>query len=71
MILCDKDCVPCCDYCTYSQHELIFVNGRIIKGAPIGCNKHCDEEHLYIVQGCGYCEDFRCKNVKDDISSTR
>lgn len=64
MILCSKDCIPCCDYCLHSVHEPIMINGKIVDGGCIGCSKHKDEEHYYIAVGCGYCEDFYCKNVK-------
>ena len=25
MILCNKDCYPCCDFCIYAQHETIKI----------------------------------------------
>jgi len=63
MILCNKDCIPCCDYCLYSMHELFPYNGKMINGAPVGCFKNEDAEHQKIAECCGYCEDFQCMNV--------
>lgn len=64
MILCNDDCIPCCDYCLYSMHERIPINGKMIDAGPVGCFKHDDAEHHNIARGCGYCEDFHCKNAK-------
>lgn len=63
MTLCNKDCIPCCDYCLYSMHERIPYNGKMINGGCVGCFKHPDIEHQSIAVGCGYCEDFHCMNV--------
>lgn len=60
MILCNKDCVPCCDFCLYSIHERIPIKGKLIVGAPVGCSKHSDIEHQEIAEGYGYCDDFHC-----------
>lgn len=64
MILCNENCIPCCDYCLHSVHKPITINGKIVDGGCIGCSKHNDEIHNQIAVGCGYCEDFYCKNVK-------
>ena len=32
MILCNKDCTPCCDFCIYAIHEEFEENGKLIKG---------------------------------------
>ena len=60
MILCNKDCVPCCDFCLYSMHERISIKGILINGAPVECFKHSDIEHQEIAENCGYCDDFHC-----------
>ena len=31
MILCNKDCIPCCDFCLYSVHEKIIIDGKDAK----------------------------------------
>ena len=64
MILSNKDCVPCCDFCLYSMHERISIDGEIIDGEPIGCFKHTDIEHQEIAKNFGYCDDFHCFNAK-------
>ena len=64
MILCNKDCIPCCDFCLYSMHERISVDRKMINGAPIECFKHLDIEHQKIAENCGYCDDFHCFNTK-------
>ena len=61
MVLCGEACSPCCDYCLYSMHELIPIDGKMIMGGPIGCFKHSDIEHQRIAEDCGFCEDFHCK----------
>lgn len=45
MVLCNKDCIPCCDFCLYSIHEKILIDGKVTNGAPVGCFKHPDIEH--------------------------
>lgn len=66
MILCDKDCIPCCDYCQYSIHTRIPFRGKMIDAAVVGCSKHPDKEHQRIAGGCGYCDDFHCNNAKTE-----
>lgn len=57
---CSEDCIPCCDYCKYVVHkEIKFENDKVV-GAPIFCKLHLDEEHMRLVRGCSYCEDFWC-----------
>ena len=63
MILCNKDCMPCCDFCIYAIHEEWLEDGKKIIGGPEGCRLHIDEEHQKIAQGLGYCKDFHCFNV--------
>lgn len=63
MILCDKDCIPCCDFCIYALHDKFTENGIEITGGPIGCNKHNDKEHQEIAESCGSCPDFHCFRV--------
>jgi len=57
MILCNKKCIPICDFCIYCIHEMIEVDGEYIKSGPIGCkiDNFNDEET---------CEEFHCFNVK-------
>ena len=68
MILCNNDCIPCCDFCTYAIHDELKLNltidGHIIKGGPIGCSFFTDKEHQEIANDCGYCDSFHCMNVK-------
>lgn len=64
MILCNKDCIPCCDYCIHAIHEHMHVNGKMVSACVSGCSKHTDDEHQTTAVGCGYCEDFHCKNAK-------
>ena len=65
MKLCNEKCIPCCDYCLYCIHEPVLCNGKLTNGEPVGCCKYADTEHQKIAQGCGYCEDFYCLNVKE------
>ena len=67
MKLCDKDCKPCCDFCIYSIHDRWEENGKEIVGGPIGCTKNPDEEHREIAESCGFCKDFHCVNVKEEV----
>lgn len=57
MILCNKKCLPICDFCIYCIHEMIEIDGKYIKSGPIDCKigNFNDEET---------CEDFHCFNVK-------
>ena len=66
MILCNKDCTPCCDFCIYAEQEKIVVNGRECTGGPIGCNLHKDQEHQDIALGCGFCDDFHCFRADEE-----
>ena len=45
MKLCDKDCIPCCDFCIHVRHFKYDCGGRIINGGPDGCTLHLDKEH--------------------------
>lgn len=65
MVLCNENCIPCCDFCIHAIHKIGEVNGEIVKFAPIGCRLHTDEEHQDIADSCGYCEDFYCFMVED------
>ena len=60
MILCDKDCIPCCDFCVYAEHEYDEIDGKIVKLGPVGCNLHKDVKN----QGYYYCDDYHCFNMK-------
>lgn len=60
MVLCNKDCIPCCDFCLYSIHEKILIDKKVINGAPVGCFKHPDIEHQEAAENGEYCDDFHC-----------
>lgn len=45
MILCSKECDPCCDFCI---HEEFFLGEKHVIGGPIGCLYHKDLEHCGI-----------------------
>lgn len=60
MVLCNKDCIPCCDFCIHVIHEFGEVNGKTISLAPIGCSLHTDKEHQNIAASCYYCDDYHC-----------
>lgn len=60
MILCGKDCTPCCDFCTHVKRGTMVVDGKRVPGGPIGCKLHKDKEHQDIAATCGYCDDFHC-----------
>lgn len=60
MVLCNKDCVPCCNFCLYSIHEKILIDGKVTNGAPVGCFKHPDIEHQETAESGEYCDDFHC-----------
>lgn len=66
MILCNKDCIPCCDFCIHATHFMINIDGRQVKGGPDGCKLHPDKEHQDTAIGCGYCDDYHCFNAKED-----
>lgn len=65
MTLCDKDCIPCCDFCIHVIHEEWDdqETGSHIRGGPVGCKLHTDQEHQNIAEGCGYCNDYYCRNA--------
>lgn len=64
MILCNKDCIPCCDFCIHVIQHVEEINGKMVGLGPIGCKLHEDEEHQNIAKSCYYCEDYHCFNVK-------
>lgn len=64
MVLCCEYCEPCCDFCIYCIHEESLIDGEVNYGAPIGCEKHEDQEHQLAALTCGCCEDFHCFNVE-------
>lgn len=63
MVLCNKDCIPCCDFCIHVIHEMGEINGKMVRLAPIGCSLHKDEEHQDYAVGCYYCDDYHCFKV--------
>ena len=69
MILCNKICYPCCDFCIHAQHETIEVkdnNGiiRYLHGGPIGCTRYNDEEHDNLAFNCSFCDEFWCASSR-------
>lgn len=66
MKMCKNDCVACCDFCIYATHEIFEVDGNPIKGGPIGCILHTDEEHQHIALMCGACKDFHCFRADEE-----
>ena len=43
MVLCNKDCIPCCDFCIYAIHDQFVENGIkkgdkvvVTAGVPLG-----------------------------------
>ena len=60
MVLCEKDCIPCCDFCIYARHDKFIIGGKEHTGGPIECILHKDEEHQEIAISCGYCDDYHC-----------
>lgn len=65
MVLCGKDCIPCCDFCIGAIQGEMEVNGKKVTSGPVGCKKHSDEEHQKIARSCGYCDDFHCFHVNE------
>lgn len=63
MILCNDDCIPCCDFCIHVVHEFGEFDGKMIRLAPIDCSFHKDDEHQNLAKHCGYCDDYHCSNV--------
>lgn len=73
MIGCSDECLrsPCCDFCSYSYHEIHSIEGVdgkqiIAHGGPIRCGLHDDERHQEIADGCGCCPDFHCFRADED-----
>lgn len=60
MILCDDNCVPCCDFCLHAINDEWDENGGHYVGGPIGCALHNDAEHQEIADWNGKCDDFHC-----------
>ena len=62
MIKCSDNCIPCCDFCIYAEHEeLKLDNGTYVdKGSPTNCKLHPDKVHNILCELCGYCDDFHC-----------
>ena len=63
MTKCSDSCIPCCDNCVYAIYDKIMFDNKIIKGGPIGCAFHTNEDYKRITNGCGFCDDFFCKNI--------
>lgn len=58
---CCNECIPCCDFCSFAIHGNFEKDGTT---GPIGCFKHSDREHQEIAECCGFCDDFRCFQIK-------
>ena len=72
MILCNKGCIPCCDFCIHVIHEELEVTpdgSNIIQGGPIACKLHDDETHQKYAKDCYYCQDFHCFNAKEELNN--
>ena len=41
MILCNEDCIPCCDFCIHKINGNLEVDGT---DGPIGCKLHEDKK---------------------------
>lgn len=65
MVLCSKDCIPCCDFCIRAIHDKWIENGKEITGGPIDC-KLGDDEHRAIAENDGYCSEFHCFRANED-----
>lgn len=66
MKLCKSHCFACCDFCIHAIHdEIVYPDGRVLRGGPIGCKLHEDETHQKLAISCYYCDDFHCFNCKD------
>ena len=63
MVLCSRQCTPCCDFCAYVHAGDFDRDGTT---GPIGCNLHDDEEHQEIAESCGHCDDFHCFLAKEE-----
>lgn len=68
MVLCEHNCIPCCDFCIYVKHTCYheYDNNhkiQLIQGEPIACALYNDKEHNKIAENCGYCNDFHCYNA--------
>lgn len=68
MKTCSPQCkkLPCCDFCSYAIQGTMEVDGKTITTGPEGCKLHIDEEHQEIAKSCGYCDDFKCFNLKEE-----
>lgn len=64
MTLCNKNCIPCCDFCAHVIYDTEEIDGKVITFGPMGCKLHADKEHQEIAEDNGYCEDFHCFRVK-------
>ena len=69
MILCAKNCYPCCDFCIHVEHEIFEVkdiNGikRRIRGAPIKCLRFHDEIHDDLALNSSFCNEFHCATAR-------
>ena len=60
MVICCKECCPCCDFCIWAKHYYITMNGKTIRSGVEGCKKYIDEHHQSMARGLGYCKDFYC-----------
>lgn len=63
MIICSKECIPCCDFCIHVIHGTLDKN---FTTSPIGCGFHDDNRHQEEAWACGACNDFKCISAKED-----
>ena len=68
MILCSKDCYPCCDFCYWAIHDIFYSGDEKIIGEPIGCKRYDDEGHQYLAQNFSYCGSFLCYNANKELN---
>lgn len=71
MVLCDNDCVPCCDFCIHCEHEWGEGTGGGSRHGPIGCKLHKEQEYQDKAEGCGSCDDYYCFLAAKDTIGER
>ena len=49
----------------FCKYVILDIENSINFG-PKGCSLHLDKEHQEIAVACGYCDNFICKNVKEE-----
>lgn len=69
MILCNKNCRPCCGFCIYAEHETFEaedVDGihYVLRGAPSKCKRFNDQDHDNLAANYMFCNEFYCMNAQ-------